>query len=120
MRGVRPLRAAAGSSAPPRRSLYNVPVPPERVEALRARLGLPERFILYMGGIDPRKNVGVLLRAQRAVRERGQRALPLVIVAPRGRLPARWVQSDPRAAAARLAVEPDVLFLDQIPDEDKP
>src|SRR5438067_6435158 len=34
--------------------LYGVGVPPERVEALRARLGLPERFILYMGGIDPR------------------------------------------------------------------
>jgi glycosyltransferase involved in cell wall biosynthesis len=100
---------------------YSVPpVPPERVEALRARLGLPERFILYMGGIDPRKNVGLLLRAQRGVRDRGHRALPLVIVAPRGRLPARWERCDPRAEAARLAVEADVLFLDQIPDADKP
>ena len=100
---------------------YSVsPVPPECVEALRARLGLPERFILYMGGIDPRKNVGVLLRAQRGVRDRGHRALPLVIVAPRGRLPARWQRCDPRAEAAQLAVESDVLFLDQIPDADKP
>ena len=96
------------------------PLPPERVEALRARLGLPERFILYMGGIAPHKNVGVLLRAQRGVRDRGQRALPLVIVAPHGRLPARWERGDPRTEAARLAVESDVLFLDQIPDEDKP
>src|SRR5436305_289214 len=70
--------------------LYSAPLPPERLQALCARLGLPERFILYMGGIDPRKNVGVLLRAQRGVRDRGHRALPLVIVAPRGRLPARW------------------------------
>ena len=73
-----------------------------------------------MGGIDPRKNVGVLLRAQRGVRDRGHRALPLVIVAPRGKLPARWERCDPRAEAARLAVEADVLFLDQIPDADKP
>src|SRR5918911_1362477 len=80
----------------------------------------PERFILYMGGIDPRKNVGVLLRAHRAVRERGHRALPLVIVAPRGRLPTRWERCDPRAEAARLAVASDVLFLDQVPDADKP
>src|SRR5207248_374630 len=94
------------------------PVPTERVEALRARLGLPERFILYMGGIAPHKNVGALLRAQRGVRDRGHRALPLVIVAPRGKLPARWERCDPRAEAARLAVEADVLFLDQIPDAD--
>ncbi len=40
-----------------------VPVTPERIEEVRRRLSLPSRFILYVGGIDPRKNVPGLLRA---------------------------------------------------------
>ena len=40
-----------------------VPVTAERVEEVRKRLSLPARFMLYVGGIDPRKNVPGLIRA---------------------------------------------------------
>ncbi|MEK6649445.1 MAG: glycosyltransferase family 1 protein [Bacteroidota bacterium] len=39
------------------------PADRDRVEAVRARLSLPRRSILYVGGIDPRKNVPGLIRA---------------------------------------------------------
>ena len=86
----------------------------EELARLRARLGLPERFILYLGGVDPRKNVSVLLRALRLLRDRGQKIAPLAVVAPQG---GRF--ADPRDEAAQLSVTSDALFLDWIAEEDK-
>lgn len=86
----------------------------EELTRLRARLGLPERFILYLGGVDPRKNVSVLLRALKLLYDRGQKITPLAIVAPQG---GRF--ADPREEASRLGVASETLFLDWIADEDK-
>ncbi len=86
----------------------------EELARLRARLGLPERFMLYLGGVDPRKNVSVLLRALRVLRDHGEKIAPLTIVAPQG---GRF--ADPRDEAAQLGVMSDALFLDWIADEDK-
>jgi len=86
----------------------------EELARLRTRLGLPERFILYLGGVDPRKNVSVLLRALKLLHDRGQKIAPLAIVAPQG---GRF--ADPRDEAARLGVTSETLFLDWIADEDK-
>lgn len=57
---------------------------PARVPALRERLGLPERFWLYVGGYDYRKNVEFLLRAYAGVRRSCPATPPLVLA---GRLP---------------------------------
>ena len=40
-----------------------LPLPADEVEAFRARQGLPERFILFVGTLQPRKNLETLLRA---------------------------------------------------------
>lgn len=87
----------------------------EQVESLRRRMGLPEQFSLYLGGVDPRKNVGTLLRAMRLLQQRRTMAMPLVVVAPRG---GRW--DDPRVEAARLGLGGSVLFLDWVEEGDKP
>lgn len=93
---------------------YRHAIAPREVAALRARLGLPDRFVLYLGGVDPRKNVGVLLRAMKIARERGEPVLPLALVAPRG---GRF--ADPRVEARRLGLSRDVLFLDWIAEAEK-
>jgi glycosyltransferase involved in cell wall biosynthesis len=38
-------------------------LPPAAVAAFRAQRGLPERFILYLGTLEPRKNLGALVAA---------------------------------------------------------
>jgi len=52
------------------------PAPAAEVAALRARIGLPERFALYVGNAKPHKNVKVLLEAAK------QAGLPVVAVVP--------------------------------------
>jgi glycosyltransferase involved in cell wall biosynthesis len=51
----------------------------------RARFGVPDRYVLYVGQFDPRKNVRGLLRAFAAVADR-DKDLRLVIVGELGKL----------------------------------
>jgi glycosyltransferase involved in cell wall biosynthesis len=60
------------------------PAPTPEVEAFRARHGLPERFVLYLGTLQPRKNVETLVRAYALLRERGSDDHVLVLAGPRG------------------------------------
>jgi glycosyltransferase involved in cell wall biosynthesis len=59
------------------------PVPPDEVRAFRAERGLPERFILYLGTIEPRKNLEILLRAYARLPQRAD-GVGLVIAGGRG------------------------------------
>jgi glycosyltransferase involved in cell wall biosynthesis len=52
---------------------------PERCAAVRAHYSLPEDFLLYVGTIEPRKNLTRLLHAWEPLYRAGE-ALPLVIV----------------------------------------
>jgi glycosyltransferase involved in cell wall biosynthesis len=50
----------------------------------RRTLGLPERYVLFAGNREPRKNLGTLLRAHDAARSSDPDVPPLVIVGPAG------------------------------------
>jgi glycosyltransferase involved in cell wall biosynthesis len=58
------------------------PLPPEQVAAFRRDKGLPERFWLFVGTLEPRKNLPLLLEAYAAL-PRGER-LPLVLAGGKG------------------------------------
>jgi glycosyltransferase involved in cell wall biosynthesis len=55
------------------------PAPPEEVAAVRTKLRLPERFVLYNGGLDARKNVTRLLLAYARARASHGVSEPLAI-----------------------------------------
>jgi glycosyltransferase involved in cell wall biosynthesis len=90
------------------------PADPDRVAEVRERFGLPTRFILYVGTIEPRKNLDVLLGA--LVRLKGQgRAVPLVVA---GRL--GWLYDGFLARIRSLGLEDLVLLPGFVPDDDLP
>jgi glycosyltransferase involved in cell wall biosynthesis len=97
------------------------PVPREadgELRALRQRLGLPQAYLLYLGGFDRRKHVTELLQAyQRA--NLAREGLPLVIG---GRLPDADTPfaPDPRRIAAELGLGDAVQFLGWVDEADKP
>lgn len=55
------------------------PVGAERAAEVRQRLSLPDRFILYVGGIDPRKNIAGLIRAVASLRGTDLDEVPLLM-----------------------------------------
>lgn len=96
------------------------PEPEPDDEAVRARYGLPRRYVLYLGGFDVRKNVATALQAYRWVGAVLEGECPLVLA---GRLPERETSifSDPRREAQELELAPEwVRFTGPVPEADKP
>ncbi len=84
---------------------------PALLEAVRARYGLPPRFLLTVGTIEPRKNLPRLLEALAGLP--AEERLPLVVVGQRG-----WLYEETFAAVERSGLE--VHLPGFIPDEDMP
>jgi len=94
------------------------PVPGDR--EVRARYRLPERYVLYLGGFDVRKNVAAVLGAYRWAGPAIGKDCPLVIA---GRLPQEDspFAPDPRRLARELEVdERTVRFTGFVEEADKP
>lgn len=95
------------------------PVWGEALAAMRARYGLPEVYLLYLGGFDLRRNLATLFRALALARRRDPALPPLVLA---GALPPADTPfaPDPRRLAAEAGVGEGVRFLGRVPEEDKP
>ncbi len=102
------------------------PLPEAQVAAFRLRRGLPEHFVLFVGTIEPRKNLTTLLEAYAAFRrdvrdqEIGNRKskignLHLVIGGAKG-----WFYEDVFARVEELGLEDQVMFPGYIPVSELP
>ncbi|MGB9723986.1 MAG: glycosyltransferase family 4 protein [Chloroflexia bacterium] len=83
------------------------------LEEARARYGLPERFLLTVGTIEPRKNLPRLLEALSGLPEALR--LPLIVVGRPG-----WLYQATFAAVERYGLQGEVRFLGFVPQEDLP
>jgi len=92
--------------------------------SLRKRYRLPERYILYLGGFDQRRNIGTLLRAfARAIAllaNREEHPLPRLVLA--GRLPRADTSfaPDPQRIIAELGIGEWVRCIGHVAEADKP
>jgi glycosyltransferase involved in cell wall biosynthesis len=87
--------------------------------AMRLKYRLPERFLLYLGGAERRKNLETLLRAWSRVRDKmHDLSSSLVIVA--GLPEPDTLYPDLRALAQELNVGDTVRFVPRVDEEDKP
>ncbi|WP_322798184.1 glycosyltransferase family 1 protein [Thermoflexus sp.] len=90
------------------------PAQPEAIAALRARYALPDRFILYVGTIEPRKNLPTLFAAYRHLLGRWP-DLGLVVAGKPG-----WLTRGTFRALRELGLEERVRFLGYVPDDELP
>lgn len=88
---------------------------PATLAAVRRRHDLPDRFVLYVGAIEPRKNLPRLLEAFAERHHRGELPHRLVFVGPYG-----WLSEDFGARIEALGLSRAVHFTGYVPFADLP
>lgn len=83
---------------------------PRSIEDVRRQLRLPERFLLFVGRINDRKNLTSLLNALPLINDR---EIPLVVVGERD-----WKSADPAPLCRTLGIEARVHFVGAV-DHDR-
>jgi len=88
------------------------PLPAGQVADFRARHGLPQRFILFVGTLEPRKNVAHLIQAYARL-PTGRP--PLLLIGGKG-----WLYQEVLAAVERLHLSDQVRFVGYVPAGELP
>lgn len=88
------------------------PVPESEALPLRLKLGLDDEFILFVGTIEPRKNLMTLVRAFAELRHSTPLRPQLVIAGKQG-----WLMEGFSSHVRELGVNDCVRFLGYVPDE---
>lgn len=91
------------------------PLPAERVDTVRARLNLPETYLLFVGTFEPRKNIPGLLTAYDQLCRDMQDAPPLVLVGRRG-----WLYDEIFARVDALRLHDRLIWLADAAQADLP
>lgn len=91
------------------------PLPHAEVAAFRARKGLPDRFLLFVGTLEPRKNLPMLLRAYAQLPAPQRQRVPLVLAGARG-----WMDDALAATIAAHDLADTVLLPGYLPADELP
>ena len=91
---------------------FFAPVSAEEIARFRQEKGLPARFALFLGTLEPRKNLVTLLRAYAALPDR---AVKLVLAGGKG-----WLYDEVFAAIEALGLSGDTLTPGYVPGEELP
>jgi len=92
--------------------LYLEDLPETAVTATLNHFNLPRGFILFVGTLEPRKNLVMLLRAYHAARQEMGLDVPLVMIGQPG-----WLYEEIFAAIAGLELEDRVVHLTAVTDQ---
>ena len=88
----------------------------ERFEAVKRKYGLPDRYVLFLGTLEPRKNVAMLLKAFSLLRaEKRDLDFKLVVAGERG-----WRSEVIFKMAEVLGLHDHVIFTGFVDEEDLP
>src|SRR5690606_18193554 len=90
-------------------------LPPETLARYRQQLDLPERYLLFVGTFEPRKNIVGLLDAYAALLDRLPDAPPLVLAGKRG-----WLFEETMQHIERMRLGDRVLWRENVPQDALP
>lgn len=91
--------------------VYEQPVSAAQLEAILAEYNLPRGFLLFVGTLEPRKNIPTLLKAYARLRPH-LADIPLVLVGGKG-----WLYEEIFATIEELGLRPHVRHLQGVSDE---
>lgn len=91
------------------------PLPEETARQGAAKYDLQPGYVLFVGTLEPRKNVPGLLLAYRKLRDDGATDKPLVLVGGKG-----WLYEEVFERTAALGLTDHVRFHHEVPDTDLP
>ncbi|MCZ2342422.1 MAG: glycosyltransferase family 4 protein [Bacteroidales bacterium] len=94
---------------------YYCPQPDEAITGVRVRYQLPQRYFLSVGTIEPRKNIGTILRAFVDMPASQRAECPLVLAGPWG-----WKSQEEREYFETVAAPRGARHLGYVPDADLP
>lgn len=85
------------------------------IESIKRKYGLKKDYILYVGTLEPRKNIGALLQAFHQLKQKKGFDFQLVIAGGKG-----WLYEKLFKRVRELKLTDDVLFTGYVPEEDLP
>jgi len=91
--------------------VFRRPISEQTVREVVNRYGLPSAFVLFVGTLEPRKNIPILLQAIKRLPPALD--LPVVLVGRRG-----WLYDEVFTAIAALNLSDRVLHFDSVSDDD--
>jgi glycosyltransferase involved in cell wall biosynthesis len=94
---------------------YHAGIAPAEVARVRQKYQLPERYILFLGTLEPRKNIGLLLEAYHALLNRDPSVPRLVVAGRKG-----WLFEPVFEKVRALGLGEQVCFTDWVPEADTP
>jgi glycosyltransferase involved in cell wall biosynthesis len=83
------------------------------IRQAKEKYGLPEEYVLFVGSLEPRKNIKGLLKAYSAIPVKLRKDFPLVIAGGKG-----WLNSDIPALVDGLDIKESVRFTGYIDGND--
>jgi glycosyltransferase involved in cell wall biosynthesis len=86
----------------------------DKVEAFRQKQGLAQGFLLYLGTLEPRKNITTLIEAYAQLRKRYGTQEKLVVAGGKG-----WFYDEIFAKVQTLGLESEVIFPGYVSDADQ-
>lgn len=97
---------------------YHTDYGEEQISIIKNKYGIENEYFLYLGTIEPRKNLSGLIRAYRIfydrMREAGKNVPQLVLAGGRG-----WMYNDVFRTAEELFSGNEILFTGYVEDEEK-
>ena len=88
---------------------------PSLLAGIKSRYGITGPFILYVGNIQPRKNLVRLIEAFSHLKKEAKLPHKLVIVGKKA-----WLFSDVFDSVRQTGIESEILFTGYVPDEELP
>lgn len=88
-----------------------------KIKQVKEKYGLPEQYILYMGTLEPRKNIPTLIKAFSGLKKEADQSIAdikLVLAGKKG-----WLFEEIFNEVSQLGLEEEVIFTDYVAEEDK-